>query len=122
MGRISLVARSYADIIRRLGVRKDACGAGRVALVATTAQPGADALASLSELAICAAYLSVRRDEQAPLSVRIGLIIARRVWNGDVTAMARATRLHGRGWLLECELRDARQRLLSTAYAYAADV
>jgi hypothetical protein len=119
MGRSPLVARSYTDVIRRLGVRKDACSAGHVVLVATAARSGAEALASLSELAMVAAYTNAKCGEPAgpPTKMRISLIVVRQVWNGDIRAMAQATRLSDRAWLLDCELREVGKGLLSIAFA-----
>jgi len=117
MGCLPLVARCYTDIVERFGVHREACGAGRVTLVATTAPVGAEALASLSELALAAVAASARGDDRVkpPATLRVGLLVARKVWSGSIRATAHA-RPCGPGWLLDCELRDAHGRLLSTAF------
>ncbi|HEY8944556.1 MAG TPA: hypothetical protein VIM73_09845 [Polyangiaceae bacterium] len=120
MGCLPFVARRYVDIAQRFGVRRQACDVGRVTLVATNAFSGADTLASLSELALAAVYTSVARAEQEslPTMLRIGLVVVQAVWSGPIEATACAHSA-GRGWLLDCELRDEQGRLLSTALAHA---
>src|SRR5438270_13830848 len=122
MGCLPFVARCYRDIVQRLGVRAEASGAGRVTLVATTASAGQESLAALSELALAVAYTNAPRDRQVslPIKLRIGFFVARTVWSGTIRATAQASRC-GRGWLLECELRDEQGRVLSTAFAHAPD-
>jgi hypothetical protein len=103
-----------------LRIHKEACGGGRIVLVASGTCSGAQALGALSEVALAAAYASARAGERGepPTTMRVGLIVARAVWDGDVTAVARATPLSDRGWLLECELRDDGRQLLSVAFAF----
>ncbi len=124
---LPLVARSYTEIFQRLGVRKEDCGPGRVTLLATTAPAGGEALASLSELALAAVSAgglcdSALGDEHSspPMRLRIGLVVARKVWSGPIRATAHA-RPFGARWLLTCELRDEQHRLLSTAFAHVPD-
>jgi hypothetical protein len=91
-------------------------------LAVATPDPGREALAALSELAMATAFASA---EPAPrrassLQLRVGFLLVRRRWTGELEAVARASRCpSGRGWLLECELRARREGLLSVAFAYA---
>ena len=122
MGCLSLVARRYTDIVERFGVHREGCERGHLTLVATTAPVGAEALASLSELALALVGASVRDDASftPPAKLRMGLVVAAEVWHGSMRAIAQA-RPCGRGWLLDCELQDEQGRLLSTAYAALAE-
>ena len=118
MGCLPVVARCYTEVVERFGVHREACGAGHVTLVARTAPVGAEALASLSELALAAVAASARGDDgcNPPTNLRVGLLVARKVWSGSIRATAHA-RPCGPGWLLDCQLRDEHGRLLSTAFA-----
>ena len=118
MATLPLLARSYIDVLERFGVHREACEAGRLILVATTAPVGAEALTSLSELALALVAASVRGDDSfnPPARLRIGLLVAEETRRGSIRAIAHARRC-GRGWLLDCELQDEQGRRLSTAYA-----
>ena len=121
MGCLPFVAHCYTDIIERFGVQREAHEVGHITLVATAAPVGAEALASLSELALAAVVASVRGDDSnPPTMLRIGFLAAVEVWRGSIRATAHA-RPCGRGWLLDCELRDEQGRLLSTAFAAAPE-
>src|SRR5438552_10243623 len=107
MGSLPLVARCYTDIVECFGVYREAYQVGQVTLVATAAPVAAEALASLSELALAAVAASVRGDDSfnPPTKLRIGLLAAAKVWSGSIRATAHARHCE-RGWLFDCELRD----------------
>jgi len=115
---LPLVGRCHTDIVERFGIRREAGGTDHVTLLARTAPLGAEALASLSELALAAVAMSAGGDGglNPPAKLRVGLFVARRVWSGPIRATACA-RCCGSGWLLDCEIRDERGQLLSTAFA-----
>jgi len=64
------------------------------------------------------AYASARGAEGSalpPVRMRVGLVIARTVWQGEIRAIASATPLPKLGWAVSCEVRDDEGRLLSIA-------
>jgi hypothetical protein len=119
---LPFLARCYGDVIRRLGIRTEAVGEGRAKLVASAASDGAESLASLSEIAMALAYTSIRGGGCVgpPATLRIGFFVVRTVWSGAITASAEAHPCGG-GWLLDCEVRDDRGELLSTAFGHTPD-